>query len=147
MGKHHDTATSAAHTLSGRQSFDLVKEVLTAGRNEGIDVNAWVEARATIAVFGTMVEAVQRKMTFADVWNGDEAEADLRGIVGDGVAAGLSPDEINAVIASAAERVVDYLQQTNVYDAVKALGGHLRRHGTTSGKRAAAIIRDAMKAS
>ncbi len=71
-----------AGTLSRRQSFDLAKEVLTAGRNEGIDVNAWVEARAIVAVFGPMVEAIQRKMTFADVWNGDEAEGDLRGIVG-----------------------------------------------------------------
>ncbi len=134
-------------TLSGRQSFDLFKEVLTAGRNEGIDVDAWVEARAIITVFGPMVEAMQRKMTFADVWDGDEAEGDRRGIVGDGVAAGLSPDEIAVVIESAVDRVLDYLQQTNVIDAVNALGRHLRRHGTTSGKRAAAIIRDAMKAS
>ena len=136
----------AAGTLSGRQSFDLVKEVLTAGRNEGIDVNAWVEARAILTVFGPMVEAMHRKMTFADVWNGDEAEGDLRGIVGDGIAAGLSPDEIQVVIESAADRVVNYLQQTNVCAAVNALGQHLRQHGTTSGKRAAAIIRDAMKA-
>ena len=136
----------AASTLSGRQSLDLVKEVLTAGRNEGIDVNAWVEARAIVSVFGPMVEAMQRKMTFDDVWNGYEAEDDLGGIVGDGVAAGLSPDEIAVVIKSAVDRVVDYLQQTNVLDAVNALGRHLQRHGTTSGKRASAIIRGAMKA-
>jgi hypothetical protein len=85
-------------------------------------------------------------MTFDDVWNGYEAEDDLGGIVGDGVAAGLSPDEIAVVIKSAVDRVVDYLQQPNVCDAVNALGRHLQRHGTTSGKRASAIIRGAMKA-
>ena len=136
----------APATLSGRQSFDLFKEVLTVGRDNGIDVNAWVEARAIVSVFGPMVEAMQRKMTFDDVWNGYEAEDDLGGIVGDGVAAGLSPDEIEVVIESAKDRVVGYLQQTNVLDAVNALGRHLRRHGTTSGKRASAIIRGAMKA-
>ncbi len=110
-------------------------------------MNAWVEARAILTVFGPMVEAKQRNMMFADVWEGDEAKGDRRDIEGDGVAAGLSHDEIAVVIKSAVDRVFDYLQQTNVIDAVNALGRHLRRHGTTSGKRAAAIIRDAMETS
>ena len=136
----------APATLSGRQSFDLMKEVLTAGRDEGIDVNAWVEARAIFTVFGPMVEAMQRGMPFTDVWDGEQGDGDRRDIVADGVVAGLTPDEIGVVIKSAVDRVVDYLQQTNVVDAVNALGRHLQRHGTTSGKRAAAIIRGAMKA-
>ncbi len=137
---------SATGTLSGRQSLDL-KEVLTTGRAEGIDVNAWFEARAIIAVFGPTVEAMQREMAFADVWHGYEAESDYAGIVRDGVAAGLSPDEIAVVIETAVDRVLAYLQQTNVCNAVVVLGRHVHRHGTTSGKRAAAIIRNAMKAS
>jgi len=137
----------AGNALSGRQSFDLVKEVLTAGRNKGIDVNAWVEARAIVAVFGPMVEAQQREMPFTDVWDGEQGDGDRRDIVGDGVAAGLSTDEISAVIKRAVNRVIDYLQQDNVVGAVNALGRHLQRHGTTSGKRAAAIIRNAMTAS
>ena len=124
-----------------------VKYLPTAGRNEGIDVNAWLEARAIITVFGPMVEAMQRKMTFTDVWDGEQRDGDRRDIVEGGVAAGLTPGEISAVINRAADRVVDYLQQTNVIDAVNALGRHLQRHGTTSGKRAAAIIRGAMEAS
>ncbi len=137
----------ATGTLSGRQSFDLVKEVLTTGRNEGIDVDAWFEARAIIAVFGPTVEAMQREMAFADVWDGYESESDYAGIVRDGVVAGLSPDEIAVVIEGVVDRVVVYLQQTNVCDAVNALGWHLRRHGTTPGKRAAAIIQGAMEVS
>ncbi len=138
---------SAGSTVSGLRALDLVKDVLTVGRDEGIDVDAWVEARAVIVVFGPMVEAAQRGMQFSDIWDGEQAEGDQRDIVGDGVAAGLSPDEISAVINHAADRVVDYLQQTNVIDAVNALGRHLQQHGTTSGKRAAAIIRGAMEAS
>ncbi len=128
-----------ASTYSGQQAFDLMKGVLTAGRSKGIDVDAWVEARAIITVFGPMVEAAQRGMQFTDIWDGEQAEGDQRDIVGDGVAVGLSPDEISAVIDRAGDRVVDYLQQENVIDAVNALGRHLQRHGTTSGKRAAAI--------
>ncbi len=138
---------SAGSTVSGLQALDLVKDVLTVGRDEGIDVDAWVEARAILTVFGPMVEAMQRGLPFTDIWDGEQGDGDRRDIIGDGVAAGLSPDEISAVINRAADRVVDYLQQTNVIDAVNALGRHLQRHGTTSGKRAAAIIRGAMEAS
>ncbi len=109
-------------------------------------MDAWVAARAIITVFGPMVEAMQRGLPFVDVWEGDEADGDHRGIIGDGVAAGLSTDEIKAVIKIAVDRVIDHLKQPNVIDAVTALGLHLQRHGTTSGKRAAAIIRGAMKA-
>lgn len=134
----------AGSTVSGRQSFDLFKEVLTAGRNEGIDVNAWVEARATISVFGPMVEAMQRGIAFADVWDDEQGDGDRRDIIRDGMAAGLTPDEISAVIENATKRTVNYLQQPNVLNAVNALGSHLHQHGTTSGKRAVTIIRDAM---
>ena len=138
---------AAGSTLSGRQALDLVKEVLAVGRSEGIDVDAWVGARAVVAVFGPMVEAGVREVPFQDVWDGYEAEDDVTGIVGDGVAAGLSSDEIGAVIETAKHRVLDYLQEPKVGNAVNALGNHLLEHGTTAGERAAAIIRDAMKAS
>ncbi len=104
---------SAGSAVSGLQALDLVQDVLTVGRDEGIDVDAWVEARAIIIVFGPMVEAMQRGIPFTDVWDGEQGDGDRRDIIENGMAAGLSSDEIAVIIESAVDHVGDYLQQTN----------------------------------
>jgi hypothetical protein len=132
-----------AGKYEGAEAWEHVSECINVAREKGADINRWLKARAVIAVFGAATESLLRKVPFQDVLEGYEAEDDVRSLYRDCELAGAS-DEFEAVMQGGVDRVRDYLLTPEVVNAVNALTDHIHRHGSTSGKRAAKIIRNAM---
>lgn len=129
----------AGQTISGKAHFDLMVEIVAAARAAGADIDAWLRARALICIFGSIAEALYTRKPFEEIWNGYEAENDMRNIVGDCMIAGMG-DAAEAIIDAAVERAKVEVARPGMLDALNALSRHLHDHGTTKGRLAVSII-------
>ena len=132
--------------MSGLEAKDFLTEVVSSARERGANISSWLNARALIAVFGACAEASMTRQSANDVWNSYECEDDLNGIIQDGVVAGLSADDIEALISSAFRRAAECMQRQEVRKAIDQLAKAIHRGGSMEGTQAVQIIRKTMEA-
>ena len=137
--------TPPGKMFGGEDAAKYLTECMKCAKEKGADIDRWLKARAVISVFGPAAEAVATETPFMDVWESYGAETDVRGLIEDSMIAGkTSVDEISALEQQGLSQVLEYLSKTEVCNAVEALANHIHRHGTTSGRKAASIIRKAL---
>ena len=132
--------------LSGRAAFEALSGIITMARSAGIDVNKWLRAKSLISVFGAAAEARYISKSFEDVWNSYECENDRRDAVQDCMIGGTTEvDDIDTVIKEAEAAAENLIKRPEVWRAIVALADSLPAVGKFQGKKAAAIIKSAMK--
>lgn len=124
-----------------------IRGAFTVARSEGIDVDRWLRARLLIITLASVAEAMYSGRSIDEVWNSPESESDLWDALRDGYRAGLSDDQTAHFINEAMERSVELIGAETVRRAIEALANALPDRGRMTGRRAAAIINDALQAS
>jgi hypothetical protein len=124
-----------------------VKDVFTAARTYGIDVDRWLRARLLIMTLASVAEAKHRGRPIHAVWNSPESECDRRDAFKDGYRAGFSDGQIEQFVSEALARSEELIRQDHVQRAIEALADALPDRGKMFGHQVAAIVNHALQAS
>ena len=131
---------SGAITAETGVKLDNLTQVITSAREAGADVSSWIKARALIALLGPLAEADYTDLPASEVMKSYECEDDTASIIRDGMAAGLSSDEISKLIDDATKRGLEFLRDPLIYDALNRLAAEIKRGRTIDGSKAVQII-------
>lgn len=127
--------TVTANISSDQLGRNHIDEAIRVAEANGVDISNWLRARMLIAVFGAAAEARQTEKNIYDVWNGYEAEGDVRGAVSDGLHAGLSASEIEDFIDEAINRAKYLIARIEIWGAVTSVADAMPSRGRMPGER------------
>jgi hypothetical protein len=140
-----DIVTAAAAAMTIRTKDDL-RSIFARAKTQGVIINTdkWLRARALIAVFGGVTEALVTGRPPHDVLDSYECEGDVRGFVED---CHLVCREVEAVsfCEDAKNRALTLLCRPDVVAAVNTVALSLPRCGRVTGRQIISTIEAAIR--
>jgi hypothetical protein len=131
---------------AGRGHPITIDAEVKACRTGGVDVESWAGCKAFICMAGPAAEARFAGRPASDVVKSYECESDLRDAVRECMRAGKTAEEAQEVAKRALDKAEAVLAEPGHWRAVLALAESLPVAGRMQGRRAAAIIKQALEA-
>jgi hypothetical protein len=123
---------------------DLIMRAVAKAREGGMDLNAWLRARALFLVFASVAEAKFLGVPVHDVWHSYGSESDGVDFARTALIAGLDDAATEQLAKETFARAAEMIERPEVWRAVLAVADRLAPNSKVDGKKVARIVARAM---